>query len=350
MTTAVEHLVRDLNDRFSDDSRSMVLIVGSGLHHHLHSHGVRLPDGPAGASLRDWNSLLRAARRKGKVDEFSTTHHDDATATWESMLEARGRAVPGQLASQHERVLHGRVGRTIRTATPKKDDLKDLGAALAKLRFRDIVTVNFDPTLSRAISAKSGANGTVVYNPSGKGHLARSTLHIATQGTRIWHPHGLVESSVGTKTLQLGMVQYSKSVGQVRAKVDAFRGAQVNWRTHRHGGPPPKSWTALEAKAWLEHVRGTTRHDSTWIDQVLVSNLVFLGCGLDRAEADLWLLLHERQRQLLRVPPKERPRTYFLHPLSRFPAHLTTGPANIIPIATSDYDEAWRLVLGKWWS
>ena len=48
------------------------------------------------------------------------------------------------------------------------------------------------------------------------------------------------------------------------------------------------------------------------LDLFLGSDMVFIGTSLDRAETDLWWALHVRQRNLARVPPSDRPRTFVL--------------------------------------
>ena len=353
MTTR-ELLKGALAERFPDGSGRAVMFVGSGLHHHLAAHGVRFPMTTGDAGLRDWNSLLRAARCTLKGPEFEAEHHDDPTATWEGMICARTDTLGAapqerQIASRHEDILLRRVAKVIEEGTPEADQLGAFGRAVQGVRSRDIVTINFDRTLERALESGQHSKALLKHDVKGERWRSRSSLRLEVGGTRVWHPHGVSAKGVSAATLQLGTVSYSKSVVLVRQAVEEFRRQQSEWRMRRHGGSPPRTWTADEAAAW-QFDRREASCKGTWIDQLMNSNIVFLGCGLDRAESDLWLLLHERQRQLARIPASERPKAFFLHPLSRFPSHLTTGPAGLTPIVTQSHDEAWELVLGKWWS
>lgn len=67
-----------------------------------------------------------------------------------------------------------------------------------------------------------------------------------------------------------------------------------------------------------------------------------------RAELDLWLVLHERQRQLARVPETTRPKAFYIHPWRDFPKHIALGPAGLTPVVTDDHSEGWRLLFGEY--
>lgn len=79
----------------------------------------------------------------------------------------------------------------------------------------------------------------------------------------------------------------------------------------------------------------------TWVDLFLASDLIVLGTSLDRAEVDLWWALHQRQRNLARVPEAERPKTLLLCG-GQGPQHLATGPAGISVLRFDQWSEAWQ--------
>jgi hypothetical protein len=346
--TAREQLEAALQKRLPDGTRQLVLVIGSGLHHHLTDHGVTSPSGAHSAGLRDWNSLLQAAATEPRGGAFPFPRHDDPTSTWEGMLAARAGVVPDATASAHERALLKRVADEIVGATPAAKALAAFGGALDAGRWRDLITTNFDRTLDRALAASGQRAPALVHDPGARVWKRRATLHAKVGDTRVWHPHGMAGKPVSSATMQLGIVAYSKSVVDVRDQVEAFRVAQRKWRYARHGGSPPMAWSPGEAQAWAEE-RRADRAGATWIDQVMSADLAFIGCGLDRAEADLWLMLHERQRQLARVDPAVRPRAFFIHPERGLPAHLKSGPAGLTPVVTQTHDESWALILGEWW-
>jgi hypothetical protein len=353
LVTSLDLLHEALDRRFSDNARVPVLLVGSGLHHHLADHGVcSSPD--AGASLRRWNDLLRAARLSNGVAEFSVEHHDDATATWESMLASRAELEPTKLTSEHEDILLGRVKRIIEGATPKREaqpNLVRFGRALRQAQFRDIVTLNFDRTIDRSMTVRGNYTGRVERRagPGVRRESYRSQLHVRFPETRIWHAHGMA-GSARANSIQLGLVAYAAAASEVRVRVGEYRKRQKAWRIARHSGALPETWTKEEAQDWYAEARSLSSPEACWIDQAMTGDLVVLGCGLDRAEIDLWLLLHERQRQFARIPKEARPRSFFLHPEADSIAHIRSGPAGLLPVRTDSHDHAWELVLTKWWT
>ncbi len=78
--TGREQLEAALQKRFPDGTRQLVLVIGSGLHHHLADHGVTSPPGANSAGLRDWNSLLQAAATAPRGGAFPFSRHDDPTS------------------------------------------------------------------------------------------------------------------------------------------------------------------------------------------------------------------------------------------------------------------------------
>jgi hypothetical protein len=322
--------------------RRMALVIGTGLHHYLHSQGTRYPNC---VDLRDWNEFLRSARlnTENSTEEFSSPTHDDPTSTWESMLLERSRKVGGNLASRHEEDLLKRLRRSIVNGLPEDKELRNLGEILSKASYRDIVTLNFDRTIDRALHAATRERVTTKYAPKYEKATAREHLRFEIGKTRIWHPHGVASDKIPPQVMQLGIVSYAKSVRIVQDAVKSFRERQRLWREDRHKTKSPPAWTAQEADDWNEEIRGPSCN--SWIDIFMTSDVCFVGCGLDRAEGDLWLLLHERQRQLRSVPTTDRPSAFFLHPLSRLPQHLTTQPAGLVPIVTRNHEESWKLAL-----
>ncbi len=352
-------LLRETLQRsFSDGTRHAVLFVGAGLHNHLQGHHVPPPE-QAPANLANWNGLLEAARLSEGREEFPATAHIDATATWESMLASRCELLPTKLASEHEDVLLRRVRTIIQHSTPQRANrsslgparLERFGRALRHARYRDLITLNFDRTLDESMKVPGNYTAHVAsVTASGVRRSAyRSHLHVKFPNARIWHAHGMAYGA-RAESIQLGIVAYANATAEVSTLVQRYRARQQAWRRAQHGGAPPKIWDAEDVHAWHTHTRRLDSADSSWVDQAMVGDLIFIGCGLDRAETDIWLLLHERQRQFARIPHDERPRTLFLHPKEGFPPHVMTSPAGITPVFTGNHDESWELVLGKWWS
>jgi|GEM_PF-1860991 len=345
---ARKRLQAALDRRFDDDSRELTVVVGSGLHRHLAEHGVAYPGVDGGARLKNWNALLEAVRRTGGKHKLPlAVRHDDPTATWESLLATLAGKFPRDPVSGHEEVLRERILNLMAGATPAKKDLQRFGKALQKQRFRDIVTVNFDQTLDGALAdaAEKPCLQRHVCGPTGQ---VTSMLRVHLGATRVWHPHGVVADFASASCLQLGVRAYAKSAQAALTGIERFRGRQRTWRAARNLSREAR-WTNKDAKAWHAEVRRLGRRSACWWDMLINSDVAFIGCGLDRAELDMCLVLHDRQRQLARVSEGARPQVFYLHPACCFPAHLETGPAGIVPVKTESHDEAWELLLGSWW-
>ena len=339
-------LTHRLERVFDDGSRRIVPIIGSGLHRHLGAHGVPELDLCGANGLANWADLLMSASldKKGRP-EFLVPRlecDDDPTAVWESMLAERAKVVD-QPASHHEQVLRTRVAALVREATPSSQVLVAFGQALASRGFRDIVSLNFDRTLDRAMRGASVDSMVYGRKPAEQTGNAGDA---ASMRPRLWHPHGMVaepdeESTSGepeftARELQLGLRNYSTSSSDLLVDVHAFRVRKRNWKERQRN-----------TKRFHEHVR---EQPESWVDVLLNSDIVFIGCGLSRVELDLWLLLHERQRELVRLPEADRPQGFFLHPLEGFPRKLRKSYAGLVPVITRSHDECWELLLGKWWA
>lgn len=335
-SAAHSDLARALRRRFGDKSRQLVVVVGSGFHRHLAGHGVSLPqEKDRRADLTSWNGLLRSIANTNGLD------HEDPTATWESVVTSSSstehgpRTTPARRAprKQEKELLRRTVARLMEV-TPRTEQVSRFRPT--KTTYRDIISLNFDRTIERALFGEEV--------PLSNDH---ERLHARKGPTRIWYPHGVADPKFA-EDLQLGVRAYARAALEFELALDGFRGERREFMKHHEspGAPHPKS----SGGPWTNTVRDLDRTDASWWWQLFVSDVAFIGCGLDRAELDLWLVLHERQRELARLQRRERPKAFFLHPLVGFPRHVASGPAGLIPVVTRDHDEAWELLFGKWWS
>jgi len=341
--------------RLENGRRRMVLFVGSGLHSHLQGHGVTIPTTQHGQSLCDWKALLRSASMDGERAEFEVEHHLNPTATWESMVAKRTSSTQtsrAMHAHQHEEVLQRRVKDIITRATPAHANsltgLASFGKTLRGCEYADIVTLNFDRTIDRSMHFRGGRAGRVLSSRETRAARYRADLRVDLESVNVWHAHGMADPCARYRSIQLGMVSYAHSVVVVRELIDRYRRRQQEWR---RAHPERREWSSTTVAQWANYIRGAPE---SWVDLVMSSEVAFIGCGLDLAESDVWLLLHERQRQFAHLPEDLRLGAFFLHPSHKFPSSVcddrsTTGAASLIPVRTSTYDAAWELVIGNWW-
>ena len=178
-----------------------------------------------------------------------------------------------------------------------------------------------------------------------------SCLERGPAWARHWYPHGHVGDP---SSVQLGQRAYGMTVGALERSRERFKQVERAWRT-AHG---VTAWTADAHAAWEvdRRARAPVAADPseprlTWMDLFLLSDLVFVGCSLDRAEVDLWWALHQRARNVARVRPTERPRTLVIGTRETFKGnpHLATGVAGVTPVMFEAWDDAWAVLLGRWW-
>ena len=165
----------------------------------------------------------------------------------------------------------------------------------------------------------------------------------------MWQPHG---TSSSPKHIVLGTIAYAKTLPGLQR---AWELAKSLERRASSGTPASGDWTPEKAAEWWARRRGTppykgepgeTSVSLTWFDLFLGADLVFIGTSLDRAEIDLWWALHMRQRNLARVPAKQRPGTFVLSKKGSCPCHLKTEPAGVTPVGFEEWKGAWDRIFG----
>lgn len=363
--SAHENLVEVLSKRFDDDARRAVLVLGAGMHHHLASKlpGRATEDGAsAWRGFTDWNDLLSTV---AKDFDLPCVRHEDPTATWEALVArathlraANARRASGattvKAAYRVERELWSALRKRLKRLPVEPHALQPFGKAIAG-SFRDVVTYNFDQTVETAL-ASAGATVTPHLTPA-RGDADRlahgfewTLPHRSRLAGRVWHPHGHVEQSASAL---LGTRLYGRSISQLVKAFRRAKAAEKAWeqeRATKMSQTQRERWIAARRgpEPWEPAVsRDDRRQSLTWMDLFTNSDLVFVGLGFDRAEFDLWWALHQRARNLAKVPPSRRPRTLVL--LTDVKPHLATGPAGIVPVRFDSWDEAWSAVLGRWW-
>lgn len=328
--------------RLPEGDRSLMVVVGSGLHRHLpHAKGLR-----STTLLQNWKALLEAAY--GATVEggrpWDALCHEDDTATWETMVVEWIRAQDRGTARDAERALNAAIREQITEALAEADAaLADLGPRLRAARYHDVATLNFDLALDRAL--RLAGCGAGLRERSADSHVQyRLRFCIQREGRRLWHPHGVAGHNLRRESIQLGLMGYGETLAALNQRAWEHRNARASFVSEHRDEDAGGYWTPGLHADWVEHVRQNAETYPTWLDRFLTTDVAFVGCGLSRAEVDLWYALHVRQRELLSVPNDERPLAFFVHPEARRLAHIRTGPAGLIPVQTTDHAEAWRLL------
>jgi hypothetical protein len=332
--------------------RRAVLVVGSGLHSQLLGSKEA-----KNSALSSWRTLI--ANIAPDMSEMLNSCQD-LTSAWESLVAQRfhssGKLQKLQFAQVERHLLRNYLIPELERAERefRGDNQKEVGPnTLAEIfsMHRDIVTFNFDRKIDRLITerASSSRGGSIHPSPSKVvGPTKRPMLRVDLGSQRIWHPHGIGHSKSTAPSIQLGVHGYSTAVQQVTSLIREFRKSQSAW-CKNEGVSATGRWPDHQHKRWEESVRGITENENpNWVEMCMVSDLIFIGCGMQQIELDLWVLLHARQRQFLRVGDS-RPRAFVLcdNKTAESAAHLKYRPADIVLVPFDSHDEAWTALLGK---
>lgn len=328
-----------LGDANEDGTRRTVLLLGAGLHYQLRALTESTELVEKWDKFTNWNGLLASI-----VDGFGLPRvaHEDPAATWEGVVtrisgNSGDEAGEEQLqAHKAERLALQALAGELRTIPADGRALRWLGELLT--RFRDVVCLNFDPSLELA-ALEVGAE---VAREAGKKSRVRDTLRCTFSWTRegrfgrVWSPHG---ESGNPRGIVLGTTSYGRALSSLTEEWANAKAASKKY-------PPDGAnyWLDRRAPEPFEPVSAAGQaYRLSWVDLFLASDLVMLGTSLDRAEVDLWWALHQRARNVVRMSSEERPHTLLLcaGPPSQ---HLATGPADIETVSFDCWSEAWEFI------
>jgi hypothetical protein len=297
--------------------------------------------------LASWNGLL--ATVASELQQPSVVH-EDPSATWESLLSRmaisahnrNGQTLP---VNETEAIALETLAKKLERLPYPTETLASLGHALSQ--YRDVVSLNIDSTLHGALSS---ADATLT-RPEVAHDLRRlrpsALWQTRLRSGRLWQPHGNIREP---DTVVLGVRAYARSLDKLQESWNFAKTVEKKWNAK----PAAGNWTPELAERWWAVRRGIEPFEPpgdagslrlTWLDLFLGSDLIFIGTGLDRAETDLWWALHMRQRNLARVPPRQRPGTFALFEKALCPSHLTSSPAGVMPVIFQSWKEAWDMIL-----
>lgn len=336
-------LEKSLRQKFDDSMRRSILFVGSGLHKRLGSD----------SGMPDWRTLIGSIRKTYKLSPCEES--PDLTAAWEALVCGLAERQNGKRKDAAHRIEQRLLGEDLIPLMRSKGVASKTQQELAEKLFskhRDIVTLNFDRTIDQRLSTKQGKISVFSKAVSKVGPEGRIGLHVKVGNQRIWHPHGIAHSKSTAPSIQLGLHGYALAAQQVSEGVSRFRDRQRQWLDSQ-GFVEPNKWTRERHQRWEIAVRElrpksnskSPEHHASWVDICMISDLIFVGCGLQRVELDLWILLHARQRQFAKIPVKDKPKAFYLcvdDPSDQDLQYiLTFRPAGIVPVVFQDFDGLW---------
>ena len=337
-TTRQRELERLLKRKPDGKQNDVVLVVGAGIHKYLAGRNGATPGCGLSSPLADWSSLVDAV---AKVERLYHARHYDPAADWESLVCELATRESIQAATAETRLLRI-VKSLLNRCYYSEEILRPVGVALIE-RYQHIISLNVDSTLTAAIKfagAQTTRNGQLAENGGKSWVDLHETLKNTCGGViSVWYPHGCVESS---HEFILGTRQYGNVISELNHAFGNYKEKKEQKQLRAREVHTEESWRET-------HRRTITNFTHlNWVRLMMVCDLVFIGVGLDRAETDLWWALHQRQRNLARVPAKVRPRTFMItsRETLKNAQHLHTEPAGVLPVCYAKWDEAWSVILG----
>lgn len=333
-------LQKAMEQTFEDQTKRIVPIFGAGLNiqaFHNQKGGL------------DWDGLL------GKVAEnlsISLPQNPSMTARWETMVQEYA-AHHDQQANLSEDALRKEVCCTLAGRSHQETHL-----LVMQQKYRDMLTLNFGSLLAQSTKGASlqfASYKTQKTKETGKDLLQKRTSRRHRQyyscqlkngiQSRIWHPHGIVEDP---ETIVLGIRDYGVYIEELRRAFGVFKRDEKKF-FHPLGNPHNRE--ALEE--WEQTRRSHEQEEfgslCSWLELFMLSDLMFVGCGLGQDEFPLWWVLHQRARNFARYAPEERPRTFYLTTQQDLDekriTHLENTPANVEIVAFESHSQLWETLL-----
>ncbi len=290
----------------------------------------------------NWDTLIKQIISESGISVSKFPELPDSfIRKWETVLRVVAVNTRGYRPYLTERDLQKKV-QGILTNYEKDSQHNSLYTTILSSGFKDIISLNFDRSLSLAGGAKSIKSLSNENSKDGVTLYRHSVVSQPTNDTRIWYPHG---DTKRLDTIKLGVRKYGNYINWI----EGLRGHYMNhWyeeddiycKNHRRLWIPPSEWDKI-VRTWT--------NPSSWVNIFKSAPLMFIGCSLLPDEWPLWYLLNQRARQTAfldqKGSPDNRPETVVLSAGKTRPAHLLNEPEYIVNIHFDTYDKLWKSVM-----
>jgi hypothetical protein len=331
--------------------KKFVLVVGSGVHH-------RVKDKQDPGLLASWDLLLDAVARKEKIPLGNRML--PPSARWEEILLGKVK----QDLSRKERV--GPVSKkevSLRNVAEKilKEQLKHHAIDEKKASIfnqgsiSDVISLNFESSWLGEAGRKIElvAPSEIPEWMEGAAKIEISRLYSRARienGPRIWFPNGHISQK---NSIRLGYRDFGLQANTLRLAFENFKIWErkiLGYKSSQAEVVPKdeKAYkTVLDAYLSIERKRSkvsiTADH---WVTAFMLLEPIFLGVGMSPDEQGLWWLLHQRARNLARVPTARPPRILKVCPpcIEAEYGRFLTGNPVLEPIWCRSWEEGWAAV------
>jgi hypothetical protein len=341
-----KHFERVAKTKLEAGQKSLIPVVGSGFNLQ------------ASRDSSNWISLLSDIGRElglsGEYLEITKLSRMSATATWEYFI-TKVAFSKGRSASDIESKLKKIVQEKLKEfeTEPKHPEFY---RAFLDMGFRDIISLNFDRTLSlqgkhKLANANEGGNPDYYKNYRRHSVTLFRHINVKPRRTRLWYPHG---DTGKFDTIKLGIREYGIYIKSIEEAIQAYIKTWIGFLEEEGFNffQDPEIFDMGKYcyywKLWCEEVRHYEPLNWVWL--FISAPVVFLGCGLSSDEWPMWWLLHQRARLFARLPEEKREPVFVFWNVGDQNNIGTTQwfqkrPADIILLPCNDWVEGWHKVL-----
>jgi len=337
--------------------KRFVLVVGSGVHH-------RVKDKQDPGLLASWELLLDAATANAEYPLGNRLL--SPTARWEDILlgmvkqelSDENDSVP---VNKKEMLLRKSIKKTIDNAIENYSVDEKKSRIFLHKRVSDLISLNFESSWL-GLNKKDSAIPISPNAPEAIGTTAGMKVAAMIEKKRlysrgnidddrcIWFPNGHVGDE---KSLRLGFRDFGLQANALNLAYQEFKiwekriiesNESLDDVCLRDANSYEKVVNSFFA--WRRDSREPEAAADHWVTAFMLLEPIFLGVGMTSDEQGLWWLLHQRARNLARVPSARPPRILKICPpcIEAEYGQFLSGSPVLEPIWCRTWDEGWDTV------
>lgn len=305
----------------------IVPVLGTGLHRQF---GVTPSNKELIQSLVDWEKLIDAVRGHINLHNLNISKSIPLIMKWELLVGnyAKANNLP---TYESEKKLKRIVCRIVEYES--KNLNRENYAVFINNKYKDIISLNFDSVLIQPADI-----------PVKESKLSRKksniSRHFINQSTsrRIWHPHGTIKTPA---SLCLGLRDYGIIPSEVSKAFSIYKSKESKVL----GRAPRNS----KQDRIIDYFHDYRNNCINWVELLMISPLVIIGCGLSWQEWGIWWALNQRQRNFSRIEQNNSPPVFYLK--SKEKEKANNGNFSIIDIPwiktveLEDWNSCWKLLI-----
>lgn len=268
----------------------IVPVLGTGLHRQF---GETPSNKEQVQSLVDWEKLLDKVAVHIYAPNLTIDQNIPLIMKWELLVGYYANT--NNLATyKSEEELKRMVCRIVGSESVNLDE--ERYRVFSRCNYKDIISLNFDYKLLQSVGEPFRKSNKL----RKKSNLTRYFVSKSTD-RRVWHPHGTIKTPA---SLCLGLRDYGMIPSEVSNAFSIYKSKESKVL-----GRVPRNTKQDKIISFYHEYRNTC---ANWLELLMVSPLVIIGCGLSWQEWGIWWALNQRQRNFSRIDQNNAPPVFYL--------------------------------------